>query len=119
MLNDNGYSYHLTIIAFKRIPCCQKNTGNLSKDRANHRQKNIIIDPLRTITFGTAASFYRLISKIVINVQNEQELQLIFEDPYDIMIHLVIDSEETLGFISGVVYRTVVEHSQKASALIF
>ncbi|MBU0946790.1 MAG: FAD-binding oxidoreductase [Proteobacteria bacterium] len=42
-----------------------------------------------------------------------------FEDPYDIMIHLMIGSEGTLGFISDVVYRTVVEHRHKASALLF
>ncbi len=42
-----------------------------------------------------------------------------FEDPYDIMIHLMIGSEGTLGFISDVVYRTVVEHRHKASSLIF
>lgn len=42
-----------------------------------------------------------------------------FEDPYDIMIHLMIGSEGTLGFISDVVYRTVIEHRHKASALIF
>jgi D-lactate dehydrogenase len=42
-----------------------------------------------------------------------------FEDPYDIMIHLIIGSEGTLGFISDVVYRTVVEHRHKASALMF
>jgi len=42
-----------------------------------------------------------------------------FEDPYDIMTHLMIGSEGTLGFISDVVYRTVVEHPHKASALIF
>jgi D-lactate dehydrogenase len=42
-----------------------------------------------------------------------------FEDPYDIMTHLMIGSEGTLGFISDVVYRTVVEHRHKASALLF
>jgi D-lactate dehydrogenase len=42
-----------------------------------------------------------------------------FEDPYDILIHLMIGSEGTLGFISDVVYRTVVEHRYKASALLF
>lgn len=41
-----------------------------------------------------------------------------FEDPYEIMTHLMIGSEGTLGFISDVVYRTVVEHRFKASALI-
>lgn len=42
-----------------------------------------------------------------------------FEDPFDIITHLMIGSEGTLGFISDVVYRTVVEHPHKASALIF
>ncbi len=42
-----------------------------------------------------------------------------FEDPVDILQHLVIGSEGTLGFISDITYRTVVEHPHKASALIF
>ena len=42
-----------------------------------------------------------------------------FADPFDIMAHLMIGSEGTLGFISEVVYRTVVEHRHKASALLF
>lgn len=41
-----------------------------------------------------------------------------YDDPFDIMAHLLIGSEGTLGFISDVVYRTVVEHRHKASALI-
>ncbi|MCP4338081.1 MAG: FAD-binding oxidoreductase [Desulfobulbaceae bacterium] len=43
-------------------------------------KKNIITDPLRTITFGTDASFYRLIPKTVINVENEKEVQLILRE---------------------------------------
>ena len=34
-------------------------------------------------------------------------------------MHLMIGSEGTLGFISEIVYGTVVEHALKASALIF
>jgi D-lactate dehydrogenase len=41
-----------------------------------------------------------------------------YEDPFDILAHLMIGSEGTLGFISEVVYRTVVEHPHKASALM-
>ena len=41
-----------------------------------------------------------------------------FEDPFDILIHLMIGSEGTLGFISEIVYKTVVEHLHKASALM-
>jgi len=41
-----------------------------------------------------------------------------FEDPFDILAHLMIGSEGTLGFLSEIVYHTVEEHPHKASALI-
>jgi D-lactate dehydrogenase len=41
-----------------------------------------------------------------------------FEDPIDILAHLLIGSEGTLGFISEISYRTVPDYSDKASALI-
>ncbi len=41
-----------------------------------------------------------------------------FEDPIDILAHLMIGSEGTLGFISEITYRTVPEYADKASALI-
>lgn len=40
------------------------------------------------------------------------------DDPIDIIAHLMIGSEGTLGFISEITYNTVVEHAHKASALI-
>jgi D-lactate dehydrogenase len=42
-----------------------------------------------------------------------------YEDPIDILAHLMIGSEGTLGFISRITYRTVVEDPCKASALVF
>lgn len=42
-----------------------------------------------------------------------------YADPFDILMHLMIGSEGTLGFISEVTYRTVEEHPLKAAALIF
>ena len=42
--------------------------------------EQLIIDPLRTVAFGADASFYRLVPKIVINVNNEQEVQLILRE---------------------------------------
>jgi D-lactate dehydrogenase len=42
-----------------------------------------------------------------------------FEDPIDILAHLMIGSEGTLGFISRMTYNTVVEEPFKASALVF
>ncbi|WP_210396504.1 FAD-binding and (Fe-S)-binding domain-containing protein [Motiliproteus sediminis] len=41
------------------------------------------------------------------------------QDPFEILQHLMIGSEGTLGFISEITYRTVAEHPNKASALIF
>ncbi len=41
-----------------------------------------------------------------------------FADPVDILAHLMIGSEGTLGFISEISFRTVEEHAHKASALI-
>ncbi len=42
-----------------------------------------------------------------------------YEDPIDILTHLMIGSEGTLGFISRITYRTVAEDPCKASALVF
>jgi len=41
-----------------------------------------------------------------------------FDDPLDILLHLMIGSEGTLGFISEITYRTVPELPHKASALV-
>jgi D-lactate dehydrogenase len=41
-----------------------------------------------------------------------------YTDPIDILAHLMIGSEGTLGFISEITYRTVPEYADKASALI-
>ena len=41
-----------------------------------------------------------------------------FDDPIDVLAHLMIGSEGTLGFISEITYRTVADHADKASALI-
>ena len=41
-----------------------------------------------------------------------------FTDPIDILSHLMIGSEGTLGFISSITYRTVPDHAHKATALV-
>lgn len=41
-----------------------------------------------------------------------------YQDPIDVIQHLLIGSEGTLGFIADITYNTVVEHSHKASALL-
>jgi len=41
-----------------------------------------------------------------------------YHDPIEIIKHVIIGSEGTLGFISRITYRTVVDYDHKASALI-
>ena len=41
-----------------------------------------------------------------------------YEDPVEILQHLMIGSEGTLGFIAEITYRTVEEHPHKATALM-
>jgi len=41
-----------------------------------------------------------------------------YEDPVDILSHLMIGSEGTLGFIEEITYQTVPEYADKASALM-
>lgn len=41
-----------------------------------------------------------------------------YDQPIDILSHLLVGSEGTLGFISAVTYNTVPEHPHKASALL-
>ncbi|WP_417696951.1 FAD-binding and (Fe-S)-binding domain-containing protein [Psychromonas sp.] len=41
-----------------------------------------------------------------------------YQDPIDVIQHLMIGSEGTLGFIKEITYNTVIEHRYKASALI-
>lgn len=41
-----------------------------------------------------------------------------YEQPLDILSHLLVGSEGTLGFISAVTYHTVPDHPHKASALL-
>ena len=42
-----------------------------------------------------------------------------YSDPIDIIAHLMVGSEGTLGYISEITYRTVPEYANKSNALVF
>jgi len=42
-----------------------------------------------------------------------------FDDPFEILQHLMIGSEGTLGFIAEISYQTVEEHAHKASSMVY
>jgi len=57
--------------------------------------ERIISDPLRTLAFGTDASFYRLIPKLVVTVINEQEVQKVLELAHKYKVHLTFRAAGT------------------------
>jgi len=71
-------------------------------------------------TRADAALAERIRSKFAIKNTTGYSLNALvdFEDPVDILAHLMIGSEGTLGFIAEITYRTVPEYAAKASALI-
>lgn len=49
-------------------------------------KERLLHDALSTLAFGTDASFYRLIPKLVIRAQNEQEIELIIKTAYHLEV---------------------------------
>ncbi len=77
------------------------------------------LDALARTTRGDEALAQRIRRKFAIKNTTGYSLNALvdFSDPIDILQHLMIGSEGTLGFISQVTYRTVPEYASKASAL--
>ncbi len=61
---------------------------DIPKDRLLH-------DDLNTLAFGTDASFYRLIPKLVIKVHNEEEARLVIKACHDLDLSLTIRGSGT------------------------
>jgi D-lactate dehydrogenase len=70
---------------------------------------------------GDAALAKRIRHKFAIKNTTGYSLNALidFEDPFEILQHLMIGSEGTLGFISEITYRTVADHRDRACALLF
>ncbi len=57
----------------------------------NHIPKNRLLhDELNTLAFGTDASFYRLIPKLIVKVHNEDEARLVIKACHDLDISLTV-----------------------------
>ena len=79
------------------------------------------LEKMGIATRGDAALAARIRHKYKIKNTTGYSLNALvdYEDPIEILAHLMIGSEGTLGFLSRVTLRTVVEDPCKASALVF
>ncbi|HCE09652.1 MAG TPA: 4Fe-4S ferredoxin [Oxalobacteraceae bacterium] len=89
--------------------------------RASHAALVGELERLGAATRADAALAVRIRHKFKIKNTTGYSLNALvdYDDPIDILSHLMIGSEGTLGFISRITYRTVAEDPCKASALVF
>ena len=88
--------------------------------RESHREMLEGLDALARRTREDTALAERIRAKFKLKNTTGYSLNALvdFEDPLDILCHLMIGSEGTLGFLSEVRYRTVPDHPHKATALM-
>jgi len=96
-------------------------TGSREAFAASHADLLRGIEGLVADVRGNSALAERIAHKFKIKNTTGYSLNALvdYNDPIDVLQHLMIGSEGTLGFIAEITYRTVVEHAYKASALVF
>ena len=99
-------------------------TGNDQSIAAFKATHSSLLDSLKTLAVNT--SIDKELSKLINhkyrlkNTTGYAINSLIdFSDPIDILAHLMIGSEGTLGFISSITYNTVIEHKYRSSSMVF
>ncbi len=94
-------------------------SASVAAFRQSHAALLAELDALGRLARGNPDLAARIARKFAIKNTTGYALNALvdFEDPVDILQHLMIGSEGTLGFIAEITYRTVVEHGHKASAL--
>ena len=97
-----------------------RDAGSRAALRITHGEFVHALDKLASATRNDAALSARIRHKFRMKNTTGYSLNALvdFADPVDVLAHLMIGSEGTLGFISEITYRTVPEHPHKASALI-
>ena len=119
---DNSYK---TLEAMKIIFHDGSELDTASKEsitafKKNHKGLVDAIDKLSKQTKANQSLHDKIARKFKIKNTCGYSLNAIidFEDPIDVISHLMIGSEGTLGFIKEITFRTVPEYKDKASALM-
>jgi D-lactate dehydrogenase len=97
-------------------------TADASSRAAFRRSHGALLDGLaaiRTEILADPALHARIVEKYRIKNTTGFSLNAFvdFEDPFDVLLHLMIGSEGCLAFMAEITYRTVVEDPHRASAL--
>lgn len=98
-------------------------TGDVESRKAFEKSHGDLLNELKQLSVdvkNNKALSHRITEKFKMKNTTGYSLNALvdFDDPFDILEHVMIGSEGTLGFIAEITYQTVEEHQHKASALI-
>jgi len=97
-----------------------RNSDSVAAFRESHSDLLMQLDTLAKATKNNRSLADKIRHKYRLKNTTGYSLNALidYDDPIDVLQHLMIGSEGTLGFISEMSYRTVPEHPCKATALV-